>query len=473
MFTYRSCAVLTLSLLVAQGIVPSVSASSFSEKEKTSYYSAVETETVKIRRKRRQRNADLSMYIQAPQTSELGDKIEYILFAANGGPSKAQDVKINLSYDSAFLEPIFVQPLGGSGCRIVEASTVVCSFGNMKARTKMSMPLMFRVKANAQCREAIYAKGYIKADKPADLNPSNNVSYAKTLIECAQHPEEVADLSLSIKAPQSVELDEKIQYILFAANGGPSKAQDVKIDFKYDSAFLEPIFDQLGGGGCRIVDSSKISCALGDMPAGTAMDIPLMFRVKEISACKEVFYTKGYIKADKPVDLNQNNNVSYAKTLIECAQHSPEADISLKIINDASTAPGGRLKYMVDLSNAGPNTSSNTKVILSNPSKFLRFNAELSDRRCQEIVFESFAYNSEEDIKDKEVEFLSSSAILCNFGDMEPSTDATASIVFKVSQMAACGSAITNLFESDSDTNDPNSSNNNVYTKAIIECLEF
>ena len=509
MFTYRSFAVLTLSLMLAQGIAPSVSASPFRGKEKS-----VSSGIMKTVPEKPEYESAVSIMeegtISIPSLPDHGPSLPFINTVDDGDNSFRARGRWTVVPFAGWQSDFRFAPPKKAYMR--KTAKAVWSFKNLQpgeydvfvtwdAFSGLATDAPFNIIKNRE----IISHTVVNQSKPpigevflgrtwqrisqinigdVSSNRGNGIQVQLTneansyvaadgvALKLRESFPQNADLSFSIKAPHTAEPGEKLQYMLSASNNGPSNAQDVMINLTYNPIFLEPIFDQPEeGGNCKIDKLSTIVCQLGDMPAGVATGTPLMFRVKETAPCEETIYTEGYIKADKPVDLQPDNNFGYAKTFIEC-EESEEADLSLQVIHDYDTTLGGKLKYTIDLSNAGPDTSDNTRVILSNYSKLLRFDAEVSDGRCEEIVIESFLHYPEEDLNDKEVG-LSSNTIICNFGDMEPNTGITASLMFDVDREAECGSTIRNLFESDSDTNDPDSSNNNVDTKVILECYEF
>ena len=281
-------------------------------------------------------------------------------------------------------------------------------------------------------------------------------------------PERGADLSFSVQGPESLTAGEKFEYVLSAANNGPQDAYNVQMNLVYNPRLVEPLFSQPEErGGCHIEkpgvgEYALIVCDLGTLPANVATAIPLTFHVQKEAPCGATIATKGSVSAEKPQDPKPNNNFGYTKALIECDQPQ-EADLSLSVSYDDRTTPGGQVKYSIDLANAGPKTSQNTLVILSNPSMWLHYDAAVSDSRCKEIVRPVY------DVPGEEAEEFSH-AILCAFGDMGPHIGTVAPLVFKVDPDTQCNGTVRGLFEADSDTNDPNPSNNNADTKVLVEC---
>ena len=274
-----------------------------------------------------------------------------------------------------------------------------------------------------------------------------------------------ADLTLSVSYDDRTRPGKNVSYTMYLNNMGPNMAEGARViipkiapHIKFDPANSSP--------GCVVTeDGSFLDCDFGNMEARSETKKTVSFSVRDDIECGYGIYNRFESMSETP-DPNTANNNRDTKIIVECIQ-LPMADLSLGVHYNARTTPGAKLKYSINLSNGGPDAVRNARVILSNPSMLLRFDAEASDERCKEIAVEPIPYDSYEEIEPF------SHAILCGFGNMEPQTGLIAPIVFDVDPEAPCGTTLRQLVESDSDTNDPNPHNNSVDTKAFVECDEF
>jgi len=285
-----------------------------------------------------------------------------------------------------------------------------------------------------------------------------------------------ADLSLSINAPDAASPGDHIKYGLSISNNGPETAKDVGVVLTYETQNLTPDTNSPSWPAkCNVAMpliypeplAADVVCSIGDEPAHTASMMYLPFTVKDYAQCDSVIVTKGRIHAVSPFDPNLTNNDDYRKTEVECGQSSG-ANLSLAVSYDDRTEPGSDLEYTVFLLNAGPDTAENVRVTVPNPDGRLHFDDEMSDSRCYEyerpIEYDSSAYNSD-------VEPFYS--IWCDIGDMQNDEKTKVLLTFHVDPSSDCTSSIRTTFEADSDTNDPNSGNNFVYSNVDLECSSF
>lgn len=279
----------------------------------------------------------------------------------------------------------------------------------------------------------------------------------------ASTPHREADLTLSVSYDDRTRPGESVMYKMFLTNMGPAMAEGARVIIPVVNPNMK--FDPANSSlGCVVTeDGSFLDCDFGNMDPRSETRKKVSFTVFDSTECNQGLYNEFKAMSETP-DHHQNNNHMDTKVFVECEQRD-EADLSLSVNYDDRTVPGGRVKYSVNLTNIGPDTSENTRVILSNFPMWLHFNAEDSDPRCNELASSRPAY---EIPGEESAEFAH--AILCGFGDMGPQTGTITPMVFDVDRETPCNETFRNLFESDSDTNDPRPYNNSVDSKVLVEC---
>ena len=192
-------------------------------------------------------------------TVSAGDPITFAITVTNQGEGVAKNVRITDQLPPALTWTVSKQPSQGT-CTISSSALLTCTgLGDLAKNQSRTVEVTAQT-SYEQC--AVY-------NNPAGRATADNDSAVDGGSVTCQRPSLVVQ-----KTPdgQTVTAGDPISFAITVVNNGPGVARDVTLSDPLPPGPLWTITQQPLSGSCMIV-SGTLTCAFGDLPAGTGVQV--------------------------------------------------------------------------------------------------------------------------------------------------------------------------------------------------------
>ena len=292
--------------------------------------------------------ADISMTKTGPATAAPGDTYSYTLTATNNGPDAAQDVVVNEPTDPSLVTVISTS----AGCTAAD-ETVTCDAGTLAVGASRSFTVTVQVNPGVS--------GVVIPDCAADYastqdpNLQNNQACVNTLVNMVNPPRSV--IRVTKQGPAVVHPGETMTYTVDVLNRGPDAATGVVVNDPIDTSVLTVTSLP---AGCALL-GSIVACAIGDVAVGETKTLTFTV-VVAADAVPNSQITNCANTVSRRTLLTRELNPDCAQTLVLPDQ---QALLTIVKVAPAQVLPGGMIRYIVAVTNHGPDAATN--VIIKDP----------------------------------------------------------------------------------------------------------
>lgn len=314
--------------------------------------------------------SDLSITKTAPATAVAGTEFDYQLSISNGGPSAAENVRIE---DDVPAGVTILSVTGSGGATCVAGvpgnplQPTTCSYGTLASGASRTMTIHVRV--NPDALGVLLNDARVTSDT-FDPDTAGNLAHTDTDVLTR------ADLSVvKSDSPDPVVAGTPIAYTIRVSNAGPSVARDVAIVdalpgfVQFGSATI-----QHGSGTCALVVGvpNEVRCQLGDLNAGDYVDVVIAGTVKSAAPSGVVLVNNVTVTSTTQDDVPGNNAAQTSTTV------ATKADLRLSHTSDALVyRPSTTIHYTITVVNDGPSDAVN--VVITDQLPPAKFGYYLSD----------------------------------------------------------------------------------------------
>lgn len=294
--------------------------------------------------------ADVAASVSTPaQTPGVGDSFQISSAAHNSGPRAADQVHLELYWDSREASPNgFTVSKIGSACHL-DQGRLSCDVQSLAVGETVS------VTVTLMRTESRWINVWAYASSRFDLVSNNNQTSAQIDIDAGA----AADVGILVEGPESVPAaGAQFAEVITVTNHGPGGASDVSVNQYLPAAvdFISTDFQ-----GCVYTGSSKsLTCDVrGGIPSGGARVITVV--LKRTAAAE--FSLGAYV--DSLLDTNDEND--WDEAAIE-ASPTDAADVAVHVLGPATNpAVSQDFASTVTVTNAGPAVARNIKLALAVP----------------------------------------------------------------------------------------------------------
>ena len=239
-----------------------------------------------------------------------GDTVTYTLTGTNLGSQDAADMQIvDHLPDAMDMSTVVVSPSGAAQCDVVDR-LVNCNWpGSITPGTTMTVTITITTNSIVPVadRQAMnYAEISTTTD---DLDPSNDA--AQALVRILPY----ADVQATAAGPGVIGPDGDVTLTFTNTNNGPSIASDATIDISID-----PALTIVSASPECTVTGQSVSCAVGDLLAGTAFAVDVVVHAPN-AAAGTTYLADVHAESDAidPIDPILGNNDDVAPLAIAVA----------------------------------------------------------------------------------------------------------------------------------------------------------
>ncbi len=235
-----------------------------------------------------------------------GDEISYELSVTNDGPGLASSVTATLPLGGLTLavagNPPECTQVGGD---------VVCTVSELSAGSSRSFSLKVATQLESQCPQDVTAVASVTSES-SDYYPGNNESDpVVTRIEC----EPVADVSVELTVPSSVQRETELRSSLRVRNNGPATATNVIASIELPAGVT---FLPLGGSAECTLGSGTVDCRAASVDVGSSKTFDVVFTTLAGYACNGTVEQQATVTASERDNTPDNNLTNRAVTNITC-----------------------------------------------------------------------------------------------------------------------------------------------------------
>jgi uncharacterized repeat protein (TIGR01451 family) len=269
--------------------------------------------------------ADLSIVKTSSPSVTAGGQLTYTLTAHNAGPSPATGVTVVDVLPSGMT---YAGSTSSQGSCAFAAGTVTCALGGLangaSATATITVTASFALSGTTVPNSAS-----ISGDQNDD-GPANNASTRSVDVGPA------ADLVLTDDAPAHVPAGGQLLHSLQLSNGGPQTAVNSKFTVTLPAGltFVSAIPTQ---GNCSAA-GQIVTCIVGDLPAGSAMQVLLAVLAADVLGSSDVDVS-GVASSDT-TEIDEPSNRDGATTRVDPAPVLPPPDSGAAAPAAAAQAPG-------------------------------------------------------------------------------------------------------------------------------------
>lgn len=276
-----------------------------------------------------------------------GQPFSYTITVSNAGPSDAQTVTLIDAVPSILENPVY--SLDGGITYSPWTSPIV--LGTLAAHT--SRTILIRGTLSPSATGEIVNTAVVESTTP-DPNPDNNTSTEITPIQAS------ADLSIIKTAePSPVPAGGQLNYTLLISNAGPGTAKEVTLDDLLPAELAQAQLSADNGATWIPFNGTYL---IGTMTAGAS--VRLLIRAI-VSPCAAGIITNTATVSSITPDPDLSNNTSTVETPVV-----PSADLSIvKSAAPNPAVPGSILTYTLTVTNAGPSSAANVRILDTVPSE--------------------------------------------------------------------------------------------------------
>jgi uncharacterized repeat protein (TIGR01451 family)/gliding motility-associated-like protein len=285
-------------------------------------------------------------------SSNVGDEINFVIAAANVGPSNATNVNVTDVIPDGYTFVSASQPAG----TMYDDATGVWQIGSLANGKELELSITVKVNASGN-----YTNTASISATENDPNASNNTSTVTLM------PGAVSDVSLTKTIDQtSPAVGEQITFTLTASNAGPSAATSaVKVNDQLPTGYT--FISAMANQGAY--NNSTGIWDIGNLATGTNATLEIRASVNASGN-----YTNSATISANETDPDNNNNTSTVT-----ATPVPIANVSVsKTVSDTNPSVGSAIIFTITAGNAGPSTATNVIVNDALPSGYTFVSASAS-----------------------------------------------------------------------------------------------
>ncbi|MFK7916504.1 MAG: hypothetical protein AB8G14_00385 [Ilumatobacter sp.] len=351
--------------------------------------------------------------------------LDYEIAVVNNGPSIATAVTLEDTLDPAFVLPatavIAVVPASAGSCTN-NAGVIDCSLGDVAVGDQVTVRVTVDVRPDAPAGSGNLVNVAAVSSVDPDPDPSNDSSTATTDVTNA------ADLEVAKVGPTQFRAGEAADYTITVTNNGPSDATGVVVT---DEPANNVTFGAVSGtSGC-----TSLPCTIASLPSGQSATVIISATVDR-NANNTVVRNTATVSADQPDPKGDNNETLIFTGVIRRA----DMRIASKDSSPDPVAAGGTITYTIVAENLGPAAARDATLTDTVPADTTLVTASLPAGCSSTGV-------------------TPGSTITCELGLLEPSDTATIAFDVVIDEDQADGTQISNIATADSDTIDPDASN--------------
>ncbi|MCC7362611.1 MAG: DUF11 domain-containing protein [Anaerolineales bacterium] len=367
--------------------------------------------------------ADVALDKSGPASAVAGEVVTYTIVITNNGPSTAQmvDVKDTLPAGLDLLGATIAR--AGSGP--AACGGAVCQTGDLAVGEVVTVTVTALVGADVPDGALLTNNGTVFSGT-SDPTPGNDTDSVTTTIGTR------ADVSVAkVDLADPVGPTQGLLYQLVAANAGPSDAQNVVVTDTLDAntTFVN------ASPGC-VFSAGAVVCTVGTLPAGSSVSYLIAVTVGDVPSGTVLNNT--VVVTSTTSDPNPGDNTDTEPTTVQ-PPLGPTADVGISKTGTAGAAAGQNVTYTLVVTNAGPQTATNVRVLELIPAGT--------------TVVSLTADNPNSLVED------CSLGGACYLGSLAPGQIATITVVLNV-DASFTGGLLTNTASVSADQADPNPANN-------------
>ncbi|WP_328997312.1 hypothetical protein OHA18_22925 [Kribbella sp. NBC_00709] len=312
------------------------------------------------------RTADLSMAKTVePANPAPGQPVVFTLAIRNNGPSDAEQVRVADSVPAGFM----ITGVQSAASCTTAGQDVSCTLPKLASGSSVAVKIAATLDSGYQ-GGAVSNTAKVSSDTP-DPNASNNTGTVTVTPSAAK-----ADLVVTKETlTKPVVAGQPITYKISVRNDGPSDARKVQLTDDVPSAVTGVTADS-SAGSCT-VSSAQVSCALGDLTAGSTATITV---TGTVSAKAIGDLTNSATATSSTPDPDSSNNTGRTTKDLTAS-----ADLAITKTAQPTPVQAGRpVTYTLTVTNNGPSAAQSVTVTDPVPSPLQYVSATPSSGSCTE-----------------------------------------------------------------------------------------
>ena len=396
-------------------------------------------------------DADVSVAVgDSPDPVTPDGNITYTVTVANGGPDAAPNVILN-SFGANNLRFVSATVPAGWNCTLPAPGTqttgLSCTLASMASGD--SDELTFVMQADDALignADTTIQFGFSANSSVSDPDNTDNSETESTAYD-------VPNANLGVTAtdsPDPVAAGSNITYTGTITNAGPQTATDVTFTAALGPGLLFVSLADPSGFSCTeptVGTNGNVTCTIASLPNGASINYSLVAQVDPSlnSGPDGVVESTFLISSDTNDPTPANNEVD-----VLTAYTTPDADITVTNADTPDpTAPGGNITYTQTITNNGPQTAQNATFTQTLPASvgFVSLGQAGAAFSCTTPAVGA------------------SGAINCSSASLASGASTTFTLVVDV--LASSGT-VTNTVTGDSDTFDPDNTDNQASVSTTI-----
>lgn len=363
-------------------------------------------------------SADLAVtQTDSPDPVIVWEHLIYMIAVTNQGPSDATGVMLSENLPGSVT---WISSSSSQGS-CSGTATITCTLGAIRVNTTATVLITVRPDAEGE----IVNTASVAADEN-DANPSNNTAKATTSVR-PQPVIPTADLSISqTDTPDPVVVGNPLIYTITVKNNGPSEATGVTFTDTLPSGVS--LKSATSSQGNCSPSGQIITCALGDLSAGTTTTVTLTVTPSSRGTSTNAAEVSG-----NETDPDNANNRSQIQTTVT-APTSQRADLAASLTATSETVMVSQhLTATLTITNHGPDAAADVAVTGTLPERVTFISINPSQGTC-----------------------AGESAISCNIGRIDSQESVTVEMVISPNEPGSLMLSASVV----SGTSDPNDANN-------------
>ena len=288
--------------------------------------------------------ADLTVSKSSDKTTvQRGDWVTFAVNVTNEGPNATTGVEII----DALPDGLNFVSASAGGTYDPATRTVVWAVGDVPVGVTETLTLV----VNATTVGPWNNVANVTASDVPDPDSSNDEGSATVTVESGPQPP-AADLNLSKTANgTTVTVGDHVRFVLELSNAGPNATTGVEVTDLLPGG-LDYVSDTPTRG---VYDSGTGVWSVGNLSAGATGTLTLVVNATTAGSWEN----KANVTATDVFDPDLDDNRANATVTVESGPQPPTADLTLsKTSNRSTVTVGDRVAFELELSNAGPNATT-------------------------------------------------------------------------------------------------------------------
>ena len=288
-------------------------------------------------------------------------------------------------------------------------NAVTCTVGTLGGNQSRQFVFGVSTAARTACSQTLTNTANVTTTTPEN-NTTNNQSSAQTNFTCTAQQ---TDVTITKTAPGTLSNNtvSNFNYTLTVTNTTSVSAANVVIT---DAIPAQLSITSLPAG-CTS-NGNAVTCNVGTLAANASRQYVIGVSAPAGYVCSQIVTNTAYVTTTTP-ETNPNNNQASAQTNFTC---SPP-DFSVTKLGPAVISPGEILTYLVTVTNNGPTSQTNVRVVDQIPSG-LTFTSNGSTPGCAQ----------------------SGNSVVCPVQTYQPGQSVSYTLKFTANQNIPCNSTVIN-----------------------------